>query len=62
LYQVCADMSNEKTRQREITSLSLAMTETGTSEGLILTLHESGEEHSDAGVIHILPAWQWSLL
>ncbi|MEG0620614.1 MAG: ATP-binding protein [Raoultibacter sp.] len=62
LYQVCADMSNEKTRQREIGSLSLAMTETGTPEGLILTLHESGEEHSDAGVIHILPAWQWSLL
>ncbi|MEG0072809.1 MAG: ATP-binding protein, partial [Raoultibacter sp.] len=62
LYQVCADMSNEKTRQREIASLSLAMTETGTPEGLILTLHESGEEHTDAGVIRILPAWQWSLL
>lgn len=61
LVQVCYDMSGERTRKREVGSLEAGMRFTRLQEGLILTLREEGTVPSEAGAIHIMPAWKWCL-
>ena len=62
LYQVTVDMTAEKTRRREIGSLTAAMARTGIIHGTVITLREEGAEKTDAGSIDIIPAWKWALL
>ena len=61
LVQACADMSSDKTRSRELGSLSLAMRAVGLDCGKIITLDEEGTEHVEGGTIDIVPAWRWIL-
>lgn len=62
LVQVTADMSQEKTRARELGSLEVAMRKTGVKEGLVITLLEEGEEQLGDGLwAHVVPAWRWAL-
>jgi predicted AAA+ superfamily ATPase len=63
LIQVCESLTNEKTRQRELTALTTAMTELGIKNGLILTLDEAEiiklpQQH----VVTVLPVYQWLLI
>lgn len=62
LIQVTVDMVAEKTRKREINSLTRAMTATRVSEGTVVTLREEGHLEGDFGTISIVPAWKWALL
>ena len=62
LYQVTVDMAAEKTRRREIGSLTAAMARTGIDHGTVITLREEGAEKTDEGSIDIIPAWKWALL
>ena len=62
LYQVTVDMSAEKTRVREIGSLTAAMRATHVGEGTVITLREEGDVETDEGRIEIVPAWKWMLL
>jgi predicted AAA+ superfamily ATPase len=61
LVQVCADLSADETRAREIRALEEAMQETGLSESMIVTLYEQDHVTTPAGSIRIVPAWRWCL-
>lgn len=62
LIQVCADINETKTRNREIRALRAAMAETKASEGLIVTLENTAEELDfEEGRVTIEPAWAWIL-
>ena len=61
LIQVSVSIANEKTRNREIKSLTEAMKETGLRTGTVITLREQESLQTDAGLIEVIPAWQWSL-
>ena len=58
LVQVCWDLSDPKTRERELQGLVVAMRELGVSRGTIVTWLE--EETPGEG-IDVVPAWKWLL-
>lgn len=58
LVQVCWDMSDEKTFEREVRALEEAMSEYRTDKALIITWDD--ERQLDNG-INILPAWKYLL-
>ena len=57
LVQVSLDMSERKTRGRELSALVDARRETGINDCTIITWEEEGEEDG----IRIVPAWKWLL-
>jgi hypothetical protein len=61
LVQVSASLEDPATREREVRALEEAMTETGTREGTIVTLAGRERIQTGAGVIRVLPAWEWVL-
>jgi len=62
LYQACLHMTDQETRQRELSALYEACQEFDQSEGMIIT--EDHEEKIDyKGItIHSIPFWKWSLM
>jgi len=58
LVQVCWDLSDSKTRRREVQGLVLAMQELGSSRGTIVTWLD---EEAPGGGIDVVPAWKWLL-
>jgi uncharacterized protein len=58
LVQVCWDLSDSKTRSREVQSLLQAMREIGSPQGTIVTWLD---EASPGGGIEVVPAWKWLL-
>lgn len=61
LIQVCADMTDEKTKKREIKALLIAMKETKLKEGFILTENEEDLIREEDRIIKIEPVWRWLL-
>lgn len=61
LLQVTVDMTLEKTRRREVSSLEIAMEETHVERAAIITLREEGRLTGMYGEIEVLPAWKWAL-
>ncbi len=61
LIQVCYDLQNPGTRQREISSLLVCMKELKMDYGIILTKNEEEVIHSDNLIIDIFPVWKWLL-
>ena len=61
MVQVCEKMQDPKTRQREITALSEAMTELNQSSGFIVTRTEEEQINLDCGQIKIIPIWRFLL-
>lgn len=64
LIQVCADLSDKKTRGREFRALVAACAEIPDAAALVLTLTSTGisEARREAPQdIQILPAWEWLL-
>lgn len=59
--QVTADMTNPRTRKREITALEQTMRQMRDVTGTIITLREEGTISTDAGTINVIPAWKWAL-
>jgi hypothetical protein len=62
LIQVCWDITNEKTKKREIDNLIEAMHTLNLGQGLIITEDYSGEEIAGKKKIRFLPLWRWLLL
>lgn len=62
LYQVTVAMSSERTRKRELNSLTSAMRNTHIDTGYIITLREEDTIETDAGTIRVMPAWRWVLM
>lgn len=59
LIQVCYDISNPKTRQREIRGLVQASQKTNCNDLLLITAAEQGEIVEDGKRVIILPAYMW---
>lgn len=61
LIQVCADMSDPKTKKRELRALLKAMAEFKLTEGLIITMDHSATEMEDGKTLHYVPLQKWLL-
>lgn len=61
LYQVAYDISNPKTKKREIDSLLEASKETGCQQLYLITDHERAIVNNDGCTINIIPAYEWLL-
>ncbi len=61
LFQVSESMENPATRQREIQSLKLAMSELGLNGGTIITRNEADQIETDRGKIEVVPVWRFLL-
>lgn len=59
--QVSYDISNEKTRRREINGLKLAKKTAGCQNLLLLTDHDRGSFTEDGSTIKIQPVYEWCL-
>lgn len=59
IIQVCFDIGNEKTREREIKSLNQAMDELGLNEGLIITYENEEIIKMNDQSIKVMPAYKW---
>lgn len=61
LIQVCYDMQQLETANREKKALVKGMNELGLDSGLVLTMEEKREEIIQGSSIQILPVWEWLL-
>ena len=61
LYQSCAEMSNPKTRARELKALETGMKELGLKKAVIVTEDEEEFIKFQGGVIEVIPAYKWML-
>jgi len=61
LIQVCYDLQNPKTRQREISSLTVCMKELNLERGVILTKNYEEVIKSGNTIIDVKPVWKWLL-
>lgn len=61
LIQVCYDMSDPATLEREKSALETAMKELGLRESYILTMAERREIKTGSGIIYVRPVYEWLL-
>lgn len=61
LIQASASLADAATRQRELRALQEAMTETGLREAEVVTIEDEETVATEAGIIHVVPAWRWLL-
>lgn len=61
LVQVCADLEDPATRQRELRALEEGMTETLCEKATLVTLREEGSVEIGGRPVRIVPAWRWLL-
>jgi predicted AAA+ superfamily ATPase len=61
LVQVCADLADPATRQRELRALDEGMRETSLERATLVTLREEGSTSVDGRTVRIVPAWRWLL-
>lgn len=61
LMQVSYSIKDSETYERETKGLTLAMKEMKIKESYIITYNEEDVIETDAGVIHVVPAWVWLL-
>ena len=59
VYQVSYDISNEKTRKREIRGCIAAAKATKCTNLFLITDHESETIEEDGYTIHVIPVWEW---
>lgn len=61
LIQVTVQLTDPKTRTREISALAQCMTELKTSRAYLITSSEREDVNQDQGAISVLPFWEWSI-
>jgi hypothetical protein len=61
VIQVSVSLAADSTREREVRGTIAAMTEVGVREATVVTLYERDTIDTDAGTIHVEPAWRWML-
>jgi predicted AAA+ superfamily ATPase len=61
LIQVCFDLSDPKTKEREINGLLAGMKNFKMNEGTIITSDDFGEEIVDGKKVRYVPLWYWLL-
>lgn len=62
LVQVCANLGDASTRERELGALREAMDEFDGARGTVVTLDEASTVKHGNRTIEIVPAWQWLLI
>ena len=62
VIQVCWNLEEKKTKQREIRALVSAMKAFGLNQGIIITEDYEGREKNAAGNIIYVPLWKWLLV
>ncbi|MBN1167834.1 MAG: ATP-binding protein [Methanospirillaceae archaeon] len=66
LIQVCTDVSDEKTRFREVRALLKASRDLSCTNLIVLSIHEERESKEEwfgmQGVIRYIPVWKWLLM
>jgi predicted AAA+ superfamily ATPase len=61
LIKACTTLKEEGAREREIKALETAMEELKLETGTIITLYEKERIKTPAGIIDVVPAWEWCL-
>lgn len=61
LIQVCWDIRDEKTKNREMRSLVKAMKELKISTAILITEEAEGEEDLHGNTVKLVPLWKWLL-
>jgi hypothetical protein len=61
LIQVCWDMKDKETRDRELGGIREAAAVTGCQNMTIVTREQEETVQDEQGTIHIVPAWKWFL-
>lgn len=61
LIQVAMTLESDRTRQRELGSLDVAMERTGLDRATIVTLRDSEHVNLSHGEVRVEPAWRWFL-
>lgn len=61
LVQVCANLEDAATRQRELRALEEGMKETSCERATLVTLREEGSAEIGGHTVRIVPAWRWLL-
>lgn len=61
LFQVCVSLKEKETRERELAALTSAMEELKLRQGTIVTLYEKERIKTPAGLVEVIPAWEWFL-
>jgi predicted AAA+ superfamily ATPase len=61
LFQVCREMEDADTRQREIAGLLEASKATSCDRLTIITANDEEDIEADDKLIKVIPAWKWSL-
>ncbi|WP_321429004.1 ATP-binding protein [uncultured Methanolobus sp.] len=61
LVQVCYDLSDPETKEREINGLLAGMKNFEMDEGLIITSDKFGEEETEGKKVRYVPLWYWIL-
>ncbi|MBU1932110.1 ATP-binding protein, partial [Patescibacteria group bacterium] len=59
--QACFDPEDEKTLQREVSSLEAAMREYDFKRSIIITMNDSRTLKVDMGTIALVPLYEWLL-
>ncbi|MFH1472669.1 MAG: ATP-binding protein [Nanoarchaeota archaeon] len=62
LIQVCWNLSDKKTKEREINGLIEGMNQFGLKGGIIITENYEGKENIDGNKIFFIPLWKWLLV
>jgi predicted AAA+ superfamily ATPase len=61
LIQVCWDVTDTKTKKREMNSLLEAMQLFKLKQGIVITEDYSGTEKVDEKIVTFIPLWKWLL-
>jgi hypothetical protein len=61
LLQVCADLADEATRNRELRALEEAMRELKLRGATVVTLRDEQRLSLAGGTVQVVPAWRWLL-
>lgn len=61
LFQVCLDLSEPRTRRRELRALEEALAENPSCRATVITLEEEGGIELGGQRVRIVPAWRWLL-
>ena len=62
LIQVCWNIQDEKTKNRELRSLAKAMKELNIAAATVITEGAEGEETLHDHTVKLIPLWKWLLV
>jgi predicted AAA+ superfamily ATPase len=59
LVQVCADLADDDTRERELAALAEASGELRCKSAFVVSQHDDEVEEVDGQPLSIVPVWRW---